>query len=121
MFMPVPILNGFLREKILKNYLSDLSAHQVSTVLLSIFLLVFMWLIYRDDINNASATNLLLIGLVWVGLTVLFEFYFGFFVEKFPLQRLLADYNLISGRVWPLFLGLMLIAPTLLKKLKLLL
>jgi apolipoprotein N-acyltransferase len=40
------------------------------------------------------------IGLIWLVLTVMFEFGFGHFVAGHSWQRLLQDYNIRAGRVW---------------------
>ena len=60
-----------------------------------------------------SNIDLLLIGGFWVILTVLFEFVFGHYVIGNPWQKLLADYNILKGRVWSLFLLAELISPLL--------
>jgi hypothetical protein len=48
-----------------------------------------------------------------VALTVLFEFIFGRLVMKHPWSKLLADYNLLAGRLWLLVLLWLVIAPVL--------
>ena len=40
--------------------------------------------------------------MLWLGLTVAFEFLFGHYVVGHPWPRLLYDYNLLAGRVWSL-------------------
>lgn len=46
-------------------------------------------------------------------LTILFEFVFGHYVIKNPWQKLLADYNILKGRLWSLLLLTELISPLL--------
>jgi hypothetical protein len=53
------------------------------------------------------------VGAAWVGLTVLFEFGFGHYVANRPWSTLLAHYNVRRGRLWPLVLAAMGIAPAL--------
>jgi hypothetical protein len=52
-----------------------------------------------------------LIGGLWLLMTVAFEFLFGRYVAKQDWKRLLADYDLRRGRVWPLFLAWITILP----------
>ena len=51
------------------------------------------------------------IGIIWLGLTILFEFGFGYYVMGNTWEKLLHDYNLAEGRVWSLFLVWITIAP----------
>lgn len=53
------------------------------------------------------------IGLFWLVLTVCFEFLFGHYVAGHPWERLLADYNLLAGRLWVLILATLLFTPAL--------
>ena len=58
-----------------------------------------------------SSKQALLIGVMWLLLTVLFEFAFGSLVMGNTLQMLIADYNIFNGRIWPLFLLWVLLCP----------
>jgi ABC-type glycerol-3-phosphate transport system permease component len=49
-------------------------------------------------------TQAIAIGTIWLILTVAFEFFFGRYVGNHPWSRLLADYNLLAGRLWGLVL-----------------
>ena len=44
------------------------------------------------------------LGVLWLVMTVTFEFSFGHWVAGHSWSRLLADYDLAAGRVWILFL-----------------
>lgn len=46
--------------------------------------------------------ELVAIGLGWAAMTVLFEFGFGHYVMGTPWHVLVADYDLLAGRVWVL-------------------
>ena len=50
---------------------------------------------------------------MWLALTVSFEFLGGHFLFGQPWQRLLADYDLLDGRVWVLVLVVTALAPRL--------
>jgi len=45
------------------------------------------------------------IALLWVGLTVAFEFGFGHYVAGASWGALLANYDLLAGRTWPVVLA----------------
>lgn len=101
--MCLAIANGFIRETTYGSYLSELSAHQLSTLLgIGLFGLA-VWLFSRWR-SPASITQALHIGMIWLALTLGFEFLFGHFVAGHSWTRLVQDYDLLSGRVWLLFL-----------------
>jgi hypothetical protein len=108
----IAILNGTIREYTYGAHISELHAHQISTltgIVLSgfyIWALSLMWPL-------ASDYEAVIIGLIWLGLTLAFEFFFGHYVVGHSWERLLHDYRLLSGRVWPLFLIWTAIAPVL--------
>jgi hypothetical protein len=51
------------------------------------------------------------IGVIWLLLTMAFEFTFGTLVMGHSLSALLADYNILAGRTWPIFLLGVFLAP----------
>jgi cytochrome bd-type quinol oxidase subunit 2 len=53
----------------------------------------------------SSATQAVAIGFIWLAFTLGFEFLFGRYVVGHSWTRLFQDYNLLSGRVWPLLLA----------------
>ena len=61
-------------------------------------------------IPPASARQALLIGLFWLALTLLFEFGFGRYRGN-SWEKLLADYNLLEGRLWLLIPAWVAMAP----------
>lgn len=106
----IAIFNASIRELVYGKYLSELRAHQVSTVI-GIFLFgLYIWII-TNIWQIQSTTQALMIGLIWLGLTVAFEFLFGHYVMHHPWSKLLADYNLLAGRVWIFVLIWTAIAP----------
>jgi hypothetical protein len=116
LFLATAILNGLLRENFLANHLSELSAHQLSTLLFSaaIFLITAIF-IKRIGLTNNK--QLLAVGLFWAGLTVAFEFLFFHYVGGKSWDVLLADYNLFEGRLFFLVLVTTLLSPLITSKL----
>ncbi|PTD93872.1 hypothetical protein C9439_05700 [archaeon SCG-AAA382B04] len=58
-----------------------------------------------------SKLDLVLIGTFWFILTIFFEFIFGHYVMGHLWNKLLADYNILKGRIWILVLLTTLVAP----------
>jgi hypothetical protein len=58
-----------------------------------------------------SAKEAWMIGVCWLLMTVAFEFGFGHYVAGHSWVRLFADYNLLEGRVWSLFLAWITVLP----------
>lgn len=110
----IAIMNGGVRDAFLLEPLGELRAHQVSTVTgITLFGVYIAWLMrrWRPSTLRETAT----IGITWLVLTVLFEFGMGRFLQNKDWPVLLADYNIFAGRLWPLVLVWVAIAPTLLR------
>jgi hypothetical protein len=88
----------------------ELHAHQISTVTGILLFGVYIWMLVRIW-RPTSTGQALTIGLVWLGMTVAFEFLFGHYVAKRPWRDLLHDYNLFAGRVWLVVLVWVTLAP----------
>ncbi len=103
LLMLLAIGNGILREATYGLALPELHAHQLSTVLaIAVFgLAVFALSQYCLPRSAAQAS---VIGLIWLALTLVFEFLFGHYVAGHSWAELLQDYDLLSGRVWLLLL-----------------
>jgi hypothetical protein len=112
LILVLAILNGAFRQGILIPRMSDLAAHLVSTVLLSVLVLSATWLVlaWIGPVTIGEAWS---IGLLWLVLTVAFEFLGGHYLFGNPWEKLLADYNIAQGRIWPLALLTALLAPVL--------
>lgn len=112
----IAIINGAIREKGYKKSLGELRAHQVS-VLTGIILFAIYILVLTQTWKIQSAGQAFTIGLIWLALTVAFEFIFGHYVMKHPWSKLLEDYNILKGRFWVLVLIWITIAPYIFYKL----
>jgi hypothetical protein len=82
----------------------------VSTVALSVLVFLITWLTV-GWIRPASTGDALLIGVVWLLLTLAFEFLVGHYVFHKAWTELTEDYNVARGRIWPLVLVVVLFAP----------
>ena len=106
----IAIANAIVREMLYGQSMSELSAHQVSTVTAVILFGIYIWILARVW-KIQTASQALTIGLVWLALTAAFEFLFGHFVMAHSWSRLLEDYNIFNGRLWLLVLIWITVAP----------
>ncbi len=106
----IGIANGILRQAGYARFMSELRAHQLSTLTGIIFFGLYIWALNRWW-RVPSAEQALAIGFIWLGMTIIFEFIFGHYVMGHPWSRLFHDYNLLKGRVWILVLIWITIAP----------
>lgn len=104
------ILVAIFRVEILLPQLGEQAAHQLGTILYLIvqFLIIYIF-IKKMKVKETKA--LLGIGLFWVVITIIFEFVFGHYVMGHSWQKLIADYNLLNGRLWVLVLIDNIVAP----------
>ncbi len=106
----IAILNGGLRELTYGKYMARLRAHQLSALTGIILFYLYTWFItlhWKLD----SADQAIMVGIVWLLLTIAFEFLFGHYVAKHSWTRLLDDYNLLAGKLWSLVLIAVALAP----------
>lgn len=99
----VAITNGIVRQSTYGKAVSELAAHQISTITAILASGAVVWVAHRAW-PIESATQAWSIGVCWLIMTVAFEFGFGHYVAGHSWARLLADYNITNGRVWSLFL-----------------
>lgn len=117
-FVPIAFLNGVIRDKVYRPKVGELLAHQISTALASAAFFSWAFFMLKKQVTHLDRAQLLLAGASWVSMTMLFEFGFMHVVAKIPWKKLFADYNLLQGRVWLLFLLTELASPLLLKAMK---
>jgi hypothetical protein len=113
----IGILNGVLRQAGYGKYVAELTAHQISTLTGIILMGLYIWWLTRIW-KIPSSGQAVAIGLIWLGMTVVFEFGFGHFVMGHPWKKLFNDYNILEGRVWALVLIWITIAPLVFTKLR---
>ena len=114
--IPVAIFNGTFRELALKPVLGDQTARQASVATGSAAFLVLVYLMMREYVVDETDRRLLEVGVAWLAATIVFEFGFGHFVDGKSWGDLFRDYNIFAGRLWPVFLGIEVVAPLLVKR-----
>ena len=104
------ILNAAVRQKGYGKYITELSAHQVSTFIFVILIGVYTYLI-TGVFALQSSRQALIVGGIWLIMTITFEFIFGHYIMGHSWSKLFHDYNLIQGRVWVFVLIWTFLAP----------
>jgi len=112
-FVLVAILNGYCRNKFLVPRVGAQVGHVISTITLVCFILLITFLFLNNIQIPYTRMDLFAIGAFWLALTILFELVFGHYVVGHPWSTLLADYNILKGRIWSLVLLTTFIAPLL--------
>ena len=108
--LAVAFANGAVRELVFVPLLGDGLAHAISVGILSLSILVVAWSTIAW-IHPRSLAETWRIGLLWLALTLAFELLAGHYVLAAPWSRLLADYNVLRGRIWILVLVTTVTAP----------
>lgn len=110
LILVLAVLNGILREAVLLPNLSKPVAFVLSGVLLS-FCIVIVAVALARWLKLSSRRRSLTIGLLWLCLTVVFEFGFGRVVQGRSWADLLEAYTFKDGNIWPVVLAVTLFAP----------
>ncbi|MCC6824231.1 MAG: hypothetical protein IT172_00610 [Acidobacteria bacterium] len=110
------ILNGVLREAVLFPSFGMRTGFIVSGIILCgmIFAIAYVSISW---IASDSPKQQLLVGFLWLALTLSFEFSFGL-SRGLSLDEILSAYSFRDGNLWPLVLLLTFFAPLLAAKAK---
>lgn len=114
LFLPIPIINGLLRESWYKEIVGPLAAGQIGCVILSVIFLIYAFISLKNETLNLKTKQLYLIGLIWLLLTLVFEFGLGLAGGR-SWSYMLADYKFWEGKIWPLVLLTVFFSPSLTK------
>jgi hypothetical protein len=103
-------LNGAVRDLVLTPRLGDPIARAISTVLLCGLIALVAWFTI-GWIHPRTARSALIVGILWLALTLAFEFLAGHYLFHKSWAMLLADYDIRRGRIWVLVLVTTLLVP----------
>ena len=107
----VALLNGVVQGSFLRPRVGEHRAHVSSMLVLMIVVLICSSVLVNRLLKHYVNRDLFIIGLVWVTLSVSFEFLIGRFVFDLSWATMVHDYNLFAGRVWFLVLTTEMISP----------
>lgn len=113
----VETIHGILRSIVLVPLVGDLRARQLgvpigSLLILIVSILTIGWLGTRKN------AQLLCIGVLWVVLTIVFEFVLGYFILGLAIDRLASDYDMSRGGYMLFGLVCLLFSPLISAKLR---
>jgi hypothetical protein len=117
LLLVLAILNGGTRVSWITPRWGEQIGHRVSTATFCLVILVVTWFSI-GWVNPRTVGGAFQVGVFWLVLTVAFEFLGGHYLFGNPWEKLLADYNLLRGRVWLLVLITTAVAPVLIFKLR---
>jgi len=95
----IAMVNGALREATYGKRMTELRAHQLSTLSGIVLFTVYIWGVTTVWPLQTSG-QAVAVGVTWLVLTLAFELLFGRYVAGHSWSRLLQDYNILAGRVW---------------------
>jgi len=101
-FMILAIINAIVREAVYAPKVGEWAGHVISTVIFITLIFAVVFLFLTQVQIDYDQQDLLLIGTVWLIGTIAFEFLAGHYVFGNSWDHLLADYNILKGRVWSL-------------------
>jgi hypothetical protein len=110
--MAAETIHGTLRALFLAPVIGDLPARQASVFIGSALIFAITFLLIRR-FKSATTQQLLEVGLLWVILTVVFEFIVGKYLLQMQWDRLWSDYDLAAGGLMPIGLLIMALSPLL--------
>lgn len=105
----IAFANATIRELALMKQFNEFRSHQLSTITLILLCSIYTWFIF-PYLQIQNAKQAFLTGIIWVLLTMTFEFLLGILTGK-SWEYLLRDYDIAGGRIWVVFLVCLLVAP----------
>lgn len=115
--MVLAILNGTVRVKLIIPFTGLTAGLAISTVMLCALILFATW-ISVPWMGPRDAPQAWAIGVLWLVMTLAFEFGAGHFLFKKPWSELLVDYDITKGRIWVLVPIVTVLAPWLMAKVR---
>ena len=103
-------LNGIFRETVLASLFRRGIADLFSAILGIAIILGTTGTFFRA-FPEWRRTNPLRLAAIWTALTIAFEFIFGHYVDRKSWSELAANYQVWEGRLWPLVLLSLVLAP----------
>jgi len=111
------IVHGMLRAMSLVPFFGEFRSNQIGVFTGSAIILVVACVTIRW-IGAILRYELLLVGIIWLTLTVAFEWLFGWLVMGQSFERMAADYNLLKGGLMPVGLIFLALSPLIAAKLR---
>ncbi len=111
------VVHGILRAIVLVPLVGEFRSNQIGVFTGSAIILVIAYVTVRW-IRTDRRSELLIVGAIWLVLTVTFEVLFGRFVAGLSWERIASDYNMLNGGLMPLGLLALVFSPLIAWKLR---
>lgn len=107
--MFLAIFNGTIRDFVYTPYVGELTAHQLSTVILLLLFAAYLWLLTKK-MPLQTKSQAWSIGAIWFAMTEIFEF--GLVINQgLSFDEVLHTYNIFEGQLWILIPIWVLVGP----------
>jgi hypothetical protein len=97
-FFILAVLNGLLRESFYVPEWGPLAGRIAGTLILLVAILLVMYVFLRRNAASLTRLRLLELGLLWLGLSLFFEFAVTRWVMEESWETILSHYNVMAGR-----------------------
>lgn len=98
LFFVVAVINGVARETLYVPGMGPVWGRLAGTVVLIVVMLVITWVFLRRHAATLNRTHLVVVGMLWVALSALFELGVSHYVMEMSWDTLLTHYNVMQGR-----------------------
>jgi hypothetical protein len=110
----VALLNAVIRETTYKPLLTPyigIWAHQISSLtgILGFYIAIYYFL--KSTKEKYLTRDLIIIGLTWIIMTVVFECFMNGYIRKLSLQQVLKTYYFWKGETWIFVLLSLVVSP----------
>lgn len=108
--MAVEFVHGTLRWILLRPHVGDFRSGQIGVISGSLLFLVIVFLC-EPSMKLRSAADAKRVGVLWLVLTLAFEWSFGHYVAGRTWESMASEYNLLRGGLMPIGLGIFALSP----------
>lgn len=110
LIMVAETLHGTVRQQLVAPVIGDLRARQVS-VFIGSAIIVIITLVFARWLKASRAAHFILIGVMWVALTIAFEILLGRIVLNLSWERIASDYDIGRGGLMAFGMLVLMFAP----------
>ncbi|MBI5642149.1 MAG: hypothetical protein HY954_01590 [Deltaproteobacteria bacterium] len=107
----IAIINGVFSEFVVSKALGDYGSHLYRTFFAIAVIFIASRIYLKVGYPGGYFTPAIYTGILWVCLSLTFEFGFGHYVFKMPLEKIILEYRIQEGRLWSLVIASEFLAP----------